>query len=741
MQLHSVESLMTRVSWFVPISSMIDFHLRFLNFLDPTRPGVNFYYNTPKDGKERQTSLKFLSSFNPDHFMGGFDLSVPVTVENPFKIDAAAGFVNKDDEKKLYFNGNYLGGSYKYEIGFLRSGNEIVPILKLNTDLTYLEGKIVEQKTSNGVKYNLEQVKFGRDNYITTVDGSIEVSGPKIKANLKFQQGGNTVNVVGSLGYDKGQLDSDLQLTSPQVDMANGKLLYSLKFTEKNVGNDLTVIWDKDLNSKTSRLEWNQFADWSDVDLFKMKNGLKLGKFNSVGRLNGEFGTKIFNIDTGLEHNNQKAEFKVDNKYSQKVPHDYETFIFASANQKSFQLEMKRDIEGDSSKLTNKLELSTGLKCELNGKIAHKFECTNADVSLQGIFVPGPKKDQTKVSFVMKNTEKEHAASSKVMVGKNEFANWESKLTYGNQMVGSMKAMVSDAITADGSFQSTNGKGSAVVNAAIKDRKLKADTQFNIQKPTYDFSTDIFYDFEKDNSKKVHFATQNNIQDNLFDSKNEVEVFSERYVFNVGANKDGSYMNGKQKGTAEVQLPTGRKMTFTAERDAKVVDTKGSGQMHFTATDELPNKQQRQAILDMKVNDANFKVGFFDSVGSLKYRGFDNKDMKVQMTLKNLQKGHFSTAAGSLQVDGTLVPEVVTMNVKIDEYCKEHAIYSFNGKYGAMGDVDANGKFYVATKDRPHSHDFNGVLNVPNTKLQKLAVTSSGQLTEPVDTEGSYIVK
>lgn len=673
--------------------------------------------------------------------MGGFDLSVPVQADSPFKMDAAAGFVNKENEKKLYFGGNYMGGGYQYEIGFKRNGKEIIPILKLNSEMTYLDGKIIEEKTANGVKYTLKQVKFGKDAFVTVVDGSIEINGPKISANLKFQQGQNTVNVVGSLGYQQGQFDSDLMLSSPQYAMANGKVNYALKFTDKNLGNDLVVIWDKDLNSKTNKFEWNQFADWSNKELFKMQNGMKLGKFNAAGRLNGEFGKKILNVDAGLDYNNQKAEFKLDNKYSQRAPHDYETSIFASANQKSFSLEMKRDIEGESSKLTNKLELSTGLKVELNGKVAHKFETTNADVSLQGIFVPGPKKEQTKASFVIKNTDKEHSASSKVTVGKNEFANWESKLTYGNQMVGTLKGSVSDAIIVDGNFKSVNGKGNAVVNAAIKDRKLKAESTFTIQKPTFDFATDIFYDYEKDNTKKVHFGTQNKIDKEAFDSKNEVEVFSERYGFNVAANKEGAMFNGKQKGSAEVQLPTGRKLTFTADREVRVTDGKGNGNMHLTATDELPNKQQRQAVLDVKVSDANFKAGFFDSVSSLKYKTHDNKDLKVQFTLKNLQKGHFATATGSLQVDGTLVPDVATLNVKIDEYCKEHAIYSFNGKYGSLGDVDVNGKFYTATKDRPHSHDFNGVVNVPNTKLNKLTVTSSGQLTEPADPEGSYIVK
>ena len=81
---------------------------------DPSRPGLNFYYDTPKGGQNRQTSLKLLSSFNPDHFMGGLDLSVPVQADSPLKMDAAAGLVNQENEKKLYLKGNYLGGSFNY---------------------------------------------------------------------------------------------------------------------------------------------------------------------------------------------------------------------------------------------------------------------------------------------------------------------------------------------------------------------------------------------------------------------------------------------------------------------------------------------------------------------------------------------------------------------------------------------------------------------------------------------------
>lgn len=709
--------------------------------LEPGKPGINFYYDTPFDGKPRQTSLKLLSSFNPDHFMAGFDVKLPLEADNPISVNAGAGVVNQDKEKKIYVSGNYMGSTFEYALGFSRRGNEIVPILKFNSDFKYMEGKIFEEKTPNGVKYVLKQVKFGQSGSTLTADGSIEVNGPKIIADVKFTQDGKNYNVQGTLGYQQGQFDTDFKLSSPQVPTANGKLNYNLRFTDKNIGNDLIVVWDKDANSKKNRFELSQNSDWSNKEVFVTKNSFSLGKYNFGGKFDGEFGKKVMNLDSFVDYNNQKAELKIDNKYSQRQPHDYETSIFVAANQKSAKLDMKRDIEGDSSKITNKFELSSGIRAELNGKVGHKFDSKNADISIQGVFVPGPKKEQTKATIFFKNTDKGHQSNSKVTVGKKEVASIETDLTFGNKMDGKLKAAFNDVIKVDGTFTSNDGTGNAVLNGEIKDRKVRGESQFTVKKPTYDFVTDIYYDYEKDNSKKVQFSTKNQLQDKSISSKNDVEVFSERYTFNVDASSEGAFPIGKQKLTTDFTLPTGRKFILDAMREVNGGGDNINGQVHLTATDELPNKQQRQVVVDMKTKDVNRRLGFFDGTSTLKYRGFDNKDFKVQTTLKNLKKGHFSTAAGSVQIDGTMVPEPLTVNLNVDEYCENHAIYSANGKYGSIGDIDVNGKFYTATKDRPHSHDFTGVLNLPNTKLQRVTVTSNGQFTEPNEPEGNYIVK
>lgn len=675
----------------------------------------------------------------PTHYYAGFALSAPL-MTGAFEVEAKLGLVNEDSEKKLYANGIYQKQKYDYELGFKKQGNEIVPILKLNTDLSYVSGKVVETKTPKGVSYALQTIRFGKDTYQTTIDGSVSVEGPKIATNLKIDVSGKKVALEGQMGYENGALETDMQLKSDSYATANGQLKYNFKYGDKSVGNELTAVWDKDFNSKVNRLDWSQLADWSNENC-KIKNELTVGRLNMNGKINGEFGDKVFILDSGVNYQKSSAEVKIDNKYSQKQPHDYTTSVYAMANKKSIKIEMARDIEGDSSIIKNKIELSTGLKAELNGKVSHKIDYRDADVSLQGSFLPAPKKDLTKVMLSLKNTQKSHDGSIKVIVGKAEVASGESKLTYGNDVKGTMKANVKDVLTLDGKYESKQGKGKGEINAALKDKKLRAETQFTIQKPVFDFTSDFYYDYERDNSKKVSFSTKNKLDRKSLDSKNAVEVFGEQYGFNVAASNEGVFPSGKQKANVEVSLPTGRKFTANIDREVDLKDGKGSGKAHLTATDELPNKQQRQAIVDVKINDLNVKQSFFDFIGSMKYKDYDNKDVKVQLALKNLQKGHFSTATGGMTIDGQLLPSVINANVQIDEYCAEHAIYSFNGKYGDLGDVEMSGKYETANKDRPYSHDFVGKLNVPESKFKTLTVKSNGKVSEPADDQGAYGVR
>lgn len=93
--------------------------------------------------------------------------------------------------------------------------------------------------------------------------------------------------------------------------------------------------------------------------------------------------------------------------------------------------------------------------------------------------------------------------------------------TDDKNMNGVFNVKVKDTIDGTGSFKSTNGKGdgSVLITLPKVDRKFKINTTFNIAAPVYDMKTDFYYNFEKENDKKITFDTKNKVTRESFDSK------------------------------------------------------------------------------------------------------------------------------------------------------------------------------------------------------------------------------
>ena len=719
---------------------------------DPASPSIFISHDTPNEGQSRPITIRLNSSLRPEHFMAGLKLSAPFDIASPYTIDTALGFKNDQRELKVYFFFRQPGTDLIYELGVNKNGNEFTPILKLNQDTSYMDGKIVAQTSGDTTTYRIQKVRFNRGQETFTADGQIAIGGAKINGDVTLASGQKSYNIAGGASFTAGNFLVDVNAKSPTTEMANGKLKYNVIIGEDNYKHDLLVIYGSDLNSKTNRIEMYEILEL-ERDTNKKINGIKFdskfgfGKYPFNSQISGEFRENISKFDLMLDYQNQKLNTNVNSKCNQKTKGDYDFSLAAGINQKSIKLDTTRVIEGEKSRITNKLELSTGVRAELNGLVSNTFNCRDADVNLMAIFVPGAKKEANKVTLFVKNTQKEAASNGKITSGKNEVASFDSKVVYGDEMTGTLKASVKDLFQGEGSFNSNHGKGDGNFLAGFKnnERKLKIDTQFNVAKPTYDITTDFYYDFEKDNNKKVHFETKNQVGEaptKSLDSKNKLEIFGEKYELGVFGSSEGTFSNGKQKGSYDILLPTGRRLSGELERQININgDARPMGTMTAKASDELPNKTQRQLVLHGTLNELNRKTGTFDGSYDIKLKDFDNKDLKLVFNVKNLKKGHFSAAGLTASVDGSLIAQPVQINVQVDEYCSNHAIYSVQGKYGNSYDADISGKYYVANLERPHSHEFTGTLNMPTTKMQRLVVTSNGQLTEPKDETGSYVIQ
>lgn len=498
------------------------------------------------------------------------------------------------------------------------------------------------------------------------------------------------------------------------------------------------MVYGKDLNSKRHRLEFEQAIDMKEnaekkVVSAKFTNKLYFGELPVTLEVNGETERKILKFDVIGEYDNQKAVLNVAQKMNQKARGDYDLSINAALNTHTINFVSTRAIESGKSRLTNKLETSFGARAELNGLVGHKFTYKDADVNLQGIFVPGKRAETYKVNMFIQNNDKESNSNVKFIFGKIDFFNYDGKIVYANPHTGSFKVQVHEILDASADYKSNNGKGDGSVLFDFKkyDRKMKAETTFTIQKPTYDVSVDFFYDFEKDNTKKAHFETNNKVTRSSFDSKNKVEVMSEKYEFNVAGSQTGAIKDGVTKANVEVVLPTGRKFTSSVNRELRVKNDKPKGSVDFKVIDELPNKQKRQLSFNGKMNNADLDAGYFDFLSTLKYNDFTNKEVAIETGLKNQKKGQFSTGGITLKVDGSMIQQPLNLNVNLDEYCSNHAVYKIAGVYGGKYTIDMKGKYYVANAKRPHSHELKATVNLPDTKLQKIVINSNGKLKEP----------
>lgn len=50
-------------------------------------------------------------------------------------------------------------------------------------------------------------------------------------------------------------------------------------------------------------------------------------------------------------------------------------------------------------------------------------------------------------------------------------------------------------------------------------RKIKGDVKFVVHDPVYNADVDLFLNFEKDNSDKIHFSTNTKSTEKIVDSK------------------------------------------------------------------------------------------------------------------------------------------------------------------------------------------------------------------------------
>lgn len=721
---------------------------------NPKHQSITFSFDTPGSDQNRKTTVKFEAAVEPKIF-------TKLRLESPIKnAEVEAGFNNDAKEVALYARANTGDEEYMAKIGFKKNGGggskqEYTPIVILNRGkkmennlLGYnIAGKVIVDQQENGEKYTFNNIQIiAPAQEPLTLNGFITREGTKIATDMNFSKSQYKGNVKGEIQLGTEHIILDFGLTSNFHEHANGRVKYEMTRGDNEIKNDFLFIYGDDLNSKTKRIELFQFAKWESEDkhlkAISFQNKIALPYVPFTLKLDGDFTKNSHKFDFELSGSRvQKVTANLDSKCNSKSIGDFDVVFGAGLNAHTVKLISKRVIDNNKSRLTNKLEISTGTRIELNGVVAHKYSADEADINVEGIFVMAEKQEPYRATVVILVNAKLANTNIKVFGGKQEIATYESKIVRGDNSNGKFDVKINSVLSGTGEFKSTKGKGDAnfLITFNKLDRKIKTDVKFVISAPNYEVSTDFYYDFEKDNTKKVTFSTKTKATKSMFDSKNHLDIFTEKYGFNVQGSLDGPTVNdGIIKGKFELSLPTGRVLSGEINREVHIKSTESVGSAEIKLNDRMPNKKSRNIVFTGKINKGNFQANIFDIDHTLKYTDFENKNIVIVTNAKHLPKDHFKLAAFTFNIQGSLLPEAIDFNIIVDEYCEKHAIYKVSGKYGGQFEASLKGKHDVGGHAKPAMYEITAAVNSPLTKFKSFKLESAGSFLKPETENGLY---
>lgn len=129
----------------------------------------------------------------------------------------------------------------------------------------------------------------------------------------------------------------------------------------------------------------------------KFDNLLNSPIIQSKARFDGEYNKNniIYLLEIG--HMKYNIANNLNAKFNVKSVGDYDIIVGASMNSHNMKIISRRDIiDGDKSKLQNKLTTSSGVRIELNGVISNRPTITDADFNLEGILVAAERQEPFK---------------------------------------------------------------------------------------------------------------------------------------------------------------------------------------------------------------------------------------------------------------------------------------------------------------------------------------------------------
>jgi len=721
---------------------------------NPQKRALNLIFDTPESTQTRKVAINFEGAIKPKAYFSA-------EVVSPYKsAKAEIGVTNDEKELTIYGQANSDALQYLLKFGFKKGGSgtrrEYTPIIEYNNPeaIPYkVSGKVIaDSSVTPKTRYTFEKLtiepaqsggKFGP----LVLDGWFEHEKcEKFGTDFNVKYKDNSANVKGTVIAKQEDFDADLSLTSDISEAANGRVKLHYKRTEKQSKNSFVLIYGRDLESKTKRIELTTDYEFEKSDnkytSLVGKNTIIISPIPIKVVING--GIHKNHIDyvfiVGLSKNQIESKLNVD--ISKKSKGDWNVKFEAGANAHKVEFTSTRDIDDAKHRSTVKHELksSFGTDIVMNSDFDNDFNAQKVDFVSDSSIVLARGQKPLKLNFKLLVSPKSAQTNGKVIADTTEFITFNAVLNRNGgdanaPTTGTVDFTIHEFVTAHGDYNSLkgNGKSEFIVTFPKFERKVKVDTKYEVASGKFDLRNDFFYDFEKDNTRHIAFDTKNKYTSTSFDSVNEIDINGEKFRFEIDGTKSGEWKNGKQSGKFVLRLPTQREIAGSLDRQVDLTSSKGSGHGNLKITDTITQggRKSRSIEFEGTLKDLNREQRVFDFLHKTTLTDFDGKAIVIDNHINHLPKGNFKSALVNVKISGS-IPNPIELNVGIDEYCAIHAVYNANFKYGNAGSVQLNGDYYVGEAGKkPNTYKLSGQVSVPQSKLKQLSFDTRGSLKYP----------
>lgn len=744
----------TRVSAYIEIEKQYHFSALY-DDSNAQKRSLALVFDTPDSQPSRKVTINFEGALQPKAFLSA-------TVTSPYKsAKGEVGVTNDEKEVVVYGQASSDELNYVLKFGFQKGGTEqrreYTPLVQFNNadSLPYkVSGKIIADKSSPPqTKYIFEKLtlesaqkdgKFGP----LSVDGAFAYDSQGFDTALDLKYKELSGNVKGKVAATKQSFDADLSLLSDIAEFTNGKLKANFLATGKHVKNSVVLVYGKDLESTTKRVElltdyeYEKDEKENKYTSLKGKNLLNIGPIPIKVKVNGGIHKNHIDYEFEADYTKNKFTSNLNADIGRKSTGDWNVKFNVNGNNNGIEITSVRDIDDAAQKSTVKNELTStfGTDIVINSKFDNVFNTQKANIESDGSLVLAKGQKPLKYEFKFVVQPKLAQTSGKVVADTKEVVNFNAVINRNGgdpntPITSTVDVKVAEFVVAHGEYKSQKGDGKSdfVITFPKFERKVKVDTTYKCATGVFNLHNDFYYDFEKDNSKHIAFDTKNKYSSQSIDSANEVDINGVKYHFEIDATRSGDYKNGKQNGKFSLRLPTQREISGTLTRQVDLSTPKGTGHGNIKITDTTTQggKKSRSIELDGSLKEANREQRLFDLLHKITLTDFDGKSIVVDLHTSHLPKGDYKSAFGSVKVSGS-IPHPVEFAVTINEYCPIHAVFGVNFKYGTITSFDLNGDYNVGEAGKkPITFKLNGEVAVPNSKLKQLSFDTRGNLKYP----------